>query len=130
MQCVPDRVGVVESFPDSLFVVLISSDGTGGWIRDVGEEGPNLGSEEDGARVARLSFLVFVVSLMSGIDTLRGATTDTPRVDVNALPIFTEGNISQYREHVESCQHRRKELQATRATIYLFGEERVILQLN
>ena len=63
----------------------------GGWIRDAGEEGgPNLGSEEEGARVAKLSLLVFVVSLVSGIDTfLHGTTTDTPDVDVDALSIFT-----------------------------------------
>ena len=41
-----------------------------------------------------------------------------------------EGNTSQCEEHVGSCQHRRKELQATRATIYLFGEEMLILLGN
>ena len=34
-------------------------DSTGGWIRDAGEEGEsNLGSEEDGVRVAKLSLLI------------------------------------------------------------------------
>ena len=42
-----------------------------------------------GARVAGLSLLIFVVSLISGIDTLRGANTDTAHVDVNAPLIFT-----------------------------------------
>ena len=56
-------------------------------IRDAGEEGePSLDSEE-GARVARLSLLVFVISL---IDTfLRSTTTDTLDVGVDALSIFT-----------------------------------------
>ena len=62
----------------------------GGWIRDVGEEGgPNLGSEEEGVRDARLSLLVVVSPLMSGIDTLHGTATDTPDIDVDALSIFT-----------------------------------------
>ena len=57
-----------------------------------GGGGPNLGSEEESVRVAMVFLLVlaaFVVSLMSGIDTLHGATADTPDVDVGALSIFT-----------------------------------------
>lgn len=59
-------------------------------IHDAGEEGgPSLGSEQDSARVARLSLLDFVISLMSGIHTLHGTTTDTPDVDLDTLSIFT-----------------------------------------
>ena len=55
-------------------------------IRNAGEEGePSLNSEDD-AGVARLSLLVFVISL---IDTLHGTTTDTPDVGVDAFSIFT-----------------------------------------
>ena len=50
------------------------------------EESPTLGSEEDDKRVARLPFLVSVVS---GIDTFsQWTTTDTPDVDVDARSIF------------------------------------------
>ena len=61
--------------------------GDGSAIR--GGKGPNLGSKEDGARDAKLPLLVFVASLVSGIDTLHGTTTDTPSVDADALFIFT-----------------------------------------
>ena len=45
---------------------------------------------EGGARIARLSLLVFVVSLVSGIGPcLHGTTTGTPHVDVDATSIFT-----------------------------------------
>ena len=88
MQCVPGTVGVVESPPEFVFAVMISGDVIGRWIRDVGEDGPDLGFEE----IPRPSFLVFVVSFMSDIDTSRCAATNTSVVDVGALSIFT-GNL-------------------------------------
>lgn len=62
----------------------------GRWIRDAGDEGgQTLGSEEEDARVARRSFFIFVaVSLVSGAETLRCTTTDTPDVEVDALSIL------------------------------------------
>ena len=80
-------VGVAESPPEFVFAILVSSDGTAGWIRIAEEErGLNLCSEE-GAKVLGLSLLVFVASLMPGIDILHGIPTDMPDVGIDAFSI-------------------------------------------
>ena len=67
------------------------------------EESPTLGSEEDDKSVARLSFLVSVVS---GIDTFsQWTTTDTPDVDVDARSIFgrSTGTLEEGAPTEELC---------------------------
>ena len=74
-------------------------------------------SEEEDAKVARLSFLVFVaVPPMSGVNIFsQGTATDTPDVDVDALSILGRstgtleaGALSMGSCWVRSLLHRER----------------------